>query len=738
MAADYPNAGRAGSLRYTGPIVTPYLSVVVPAFNEAGAIGPFIERMRAELPARVPSWEIIVVDDGSRDRTRAIAEEAAQGDERVRVLAIPHAGKGAAVRHGLLAARGDWRFIADADLSMPPSDLQRFLDIAAADRTPVIIGSREAPGSRRVGEPWRRHAIGRCFNWLVRLVALSGIQDTQCGFKLLRADAVGAIVPALTLNGFAFDVEMLVLARLRGFAIREVGIEWHARPKGRVTIGRGAAAFKDVVALRWRILRGRHPAVAAAPLQAHEHVWGISAGAWIVFAGLILAAAIGYDLMRMPVQVYDAVGEILGASHSPSAFASFTNALHENAYLRPFRIAQIKLLFDVSGGHYWLAYRTFHAALIAALFVLFVRALRVRTRVDAGAALVALTVLVGLQTFRGTVQEAFPINHFLEIAVFSLVMLNLAQSEGGVLVEAAAALTFAAAALTLESGLLTWVVAAAAWIVGMRGISTRGLVALTILLGVYGYARFVNLSVGMPALAERSSGYLLQVLDPPELERRFGAHRTWWHSYNVLASFGSVLFSEPQSGVLVATRGWLRGTLLPRNVLQVVSSVLTTAWIALAATRLLKPGGTLSRGGQLLFVSGAVIAANAVLSFSYTKDEIMSTAGVFYAIASYAAAVQLLGRPHRRAIGAAAVGLLLISSPLWAIRAMGIHHVLAWEAFKQRNDWALLPSLWQPEGRWPTDAHDRAILTGLRTEALSLRVPNPYFDPRWEDELWGD
>jgi hypothetical protein len=178
--------------------------------------------------------------------------------------------------------------------------------------------------------------------------------------------------------------------------------------------------------------------------------------------------------------------------------------------------------------------------------------------------------------------------------------------------------------------------------------------------------------------------------------------------------------------------------LMPRNILEVVSSVLTTAWIAVAATSLLKPAGALSRGAQLLVVCGAVIAASAVLSFSYTKDEIMSTAGVFYAIAAYAAGVQLLGRPARRMLGAVAVGAVLVSSPLWAIRAAGIHHRLAWEAFKQRNDWALLPSIWEPQGRWPGNAHDRAVLMELRAEALALRAPNPYFDPRWEDELWGD
>ena len=146
---------------------------------------------------------------------------------------------------------------------------------------------------------------------------------------------------------------------------------------------------------------------------------------------IVVAGAFSYDLMRVPVQVSDSLGEILDAQQSPSVYASFTGSFGGTAYLRPLRIAQIKALFNLAHGHYWLVYRGFHALLLIAAVLLFVRALDVRTWADVAAAVFALTVLTGLHTFRGTVREAFPINHFLEIVVLCLLAVNLARSRGG-------------------------------------------------------------------------------------------------------------------------------------------------------------------------------------------------------------------------------------------------------------------------------------------------------------------
>ena len=237
----------------------PGLSVVVPAFNEEGSIGRCLRELHAYLDRLGLAWEIVVVDDGSSDRTGAVAGQHAEVDPRIRVIRGNRAGKGAAVRRGMLEARGRWRFMADADLAMPPDNLDRFLHVVSSTPSPdIVIGSREAPGSRRVGEHWLRYSVGRVFNAYVRLVVLPGIMDTQCGFKLFSAAAAEVLFQRLTIEGFAFDVELLVMARCAGYDIREVGIEWHGRADSRVAVSRGAGAFGDVLRIRWNTWAGRY------------------------------------------------------------------------------------------------------------------------------------------------------------------------------------------------------------------------------------------------------------------------------------------------------------------------------------------------------------------------------------------------------------------------------------------------------------------------------------------------
>lgn len=223
----------------------------MPAYNEEAVIGRFLDSVRAEVSPLGITWEVLVVDDGSADKTVAIAREAGYADGRIRVLETAHRGKGAALREGFLAARGRWVFMADADLSMPWDNLRRFLDVATEQSAPdVIIGSREAPGAQRTGEAWSRRFSGRVFNALVRMFAVPGIHDTQCGYKLLSAEAVAALAPHLTIDGFAFDVELLYLARLAGFEIREVGIACHCRQDSRVRVRMGIEAVVDVLRVR--------------------------------------------------------------------------------------------------------------------------------------------------------------------------------------------------------------------------------------------------------------------------------------------------------------------------------------------------------------------------------------------------------------------------------------------------------------------------------------------------------
>jgi len=242
----------------------PFLSVVVPAFNEEAHIGRTIADVLTEIDRLALNAELIVVDDGSTDRTASIVEEAAKPGSKVRLVRAAHAGKGAAVRRGMLDARGAWRFLADADLSMPITELTRFLDASQRVGGDVLVGSREARGATRIGEPWSRHAIGRLFNWSVKLLVLRGVDDTQCGFKLFSARAAETLFPLQRLDGFGFDVEILFLARRAGFVIREIPVTWVYGRESKVNLTSGARGFVDLVAVRWHQLRGAYPPGAAA------------------------------------------------------------------------------------------------------------------------------------------------------------------------------------------------------------------------------------------------------------------------------------------------------------------------------------------------------------------------------------------------------------------------------------------------------------------------------------------
>lgn len=459
----------------------------------------------------------------------------------------------------------------------------------------------------------------------------------------------------------------------------------------------------------------------------------------VLVIGAILALAIAYDLWRMPVQVSDSLAEILAAQASPSIAASFDDALGTTSYLRPLRIAQIKALFDASQGHYRLAYRGFHAVLIVALILLFARALPIESGVDAAAAIFALTVLTGLHTFLGFLREAFPINHFLEIAVFTVVALNLAISRGGWWADVLLALTFVCATLTLESGVLVWVVAAAAWVCGFRGVSTRGVVVVTLLLAGYFALRFWYLDTGLPSLTERASGFLFERLEPRQLQERFGETPLIFYGYNVGASLLTMLFSEPRDGMFVATRAWNQGDVHPQAYLTVGSSAALTLLIAVAVIWRWWRGGPLGRAERLAIVAIIVILANAAVSFSYAKDDIVALGGVFYAIVAFAAvrtAIEYAQTGPARAVVVSAV--LLALGAAWAVRSSGVHFVMNEHAFRVRNDWAELPLRWQHDGRWPKESAPQSLIKALRNDALGSPVPNPQLAPEWKEQWYGD
>jgi len=200
-----------------------------------------------------------VVNDGSSDSTVSIVVKLSESDGRIKLIDLPHGGKGAAVRRGMDEARGEWRFLCDADLSMPIDNLVRFF--AGVDGHPeydVAIASREAPGARRFNEPKSRHVKGRLFNYAVKILALRGIEDTQCGFKLFSAESATRLFPHQSLDGWAFDVELLVMAKKAGFGVGEVPIDWYYGEGSKMTLAKGIVAVLDVAKVGLNNLLGRY------------------------------------------------------------------------------------------------------------------------------------------------------------------------------------------------------------------------------------------------------------------------------------------------------------------------------------------------------------------------------------------------------------------------------------------------------------------------------------------------
>jgi dolichyl-phosphate beta-glucosyltransferase len=237
----------------------PFLAVVVPAYNEEDRIAASLESLVDYLSKQSYTWEIVVANDGSSDGTASIVTEVAERLPSIRVISLPHRGKGAAARSGMLFTDAEWRFLCDADLSMEPEQLELFLPGGSPPAEEIVIGSREAPGANRIGEPTNRHVKGRTFTLAVRLLAFRGIEDTQCGFKLFRGDVANHIFERQRLDGFGFDVEVLFMARKMGLTIREQAIDWYYRDGSSMTVLKGMGGFLDIarVRLNWAIGRYR-------------------------------------------------------------------------------------------------------------------------------------------------------------------------------------------------------------------------------------------------------------------------------------------------------------------------------------------------------------------------------------------------------------------------------------------------------------------------------------------------
>ncbi len=253
----------------------PFLSIVVPAYNEERRLPATLQAILHFLAAQPFDAEIIIADDGSTDRTGQLVEQLMHEQRNLHLLKLDHRGKGFAVRAGALAAQGTYVLLCDADLAVPIEEWHK-LQPYCMEGYQVVIGSREGLGAQRLGEPRYRHFMGRVFNAVVRLVALGGIQDTQCGFKAFHHEASQHIFRSVQLYGAdaklvqgaavtAFDVEALFLARKFGYRIKEIPVLWRYGVETKVDPLRDSLRnFGDVLRVRWNDLRGRYPSLHTA------------------------------------------------------------------------------------------------------------------------------------------------------------------------------------------------------------------------------------------------------------------------------------------------------------------------------------------------------------------------------------------------------------------------------------------------------------------------------------------
>lgn len=237
---------------------TPFLSIVFPAYNEELRLPDTLTSTLAFTSSLTYPCEIVIAENGSNDRTLAIAHDFAAENPGIKVLHIEQAGKGRAVQAGMLAAAGQYRFICDVDLSMPITEIPRFLPPQTTEAD-IVIASREAPGSIRYDEPYYRHFIGRIFNNLVRLMILPQLQDTQCGFKCFTAQAVEKLFPLVTIPGWTFDVEVMAIAFRSGYRVKELAIPWYYHPHSKVRVLRDSWRMaRDLVDIRSKLHRGTY------------------------------------------------------------------------------------------------------------------------------------------------------------------------------------------------------------------------------------------------------------------------------------------------------------------------------------------------------------------------------------------------------------------------------------------------------------------------------------------------
>lgn len=237
-------------------MISSFVSIIIPAHNEETRLPHTLEQVLAFLKEQDYTSEVLVVENGSSDRTFEIADEYARQHSNLCVLRETERGKGLAVRRGMLEARGEYRFMCDADLSMSIDQINHFIP-PAFENVDIAIGSREAAGAVRYDEPFYRHLGGRAINLAIRLLILPGLQDTQCGFKCFRAAAAEQVFRRQTLPGWSFDIELLYIAQRLNMKVREIPIHWRFNAETKLSAVQDALRMvRDIFIIHRNARRG--------------------------------------------------------------------------------------------------------------------------------------------------------------------------------------------------------------------------------------------------------------------------------------------------------------------------------------------------------------------------------------------------------------------------------------------------------------------------------------------------
>ncbi len=481
-------------------------------------------------------------------------------------------------------------------------------------------------------------------------------------------------------------------------------------------------------------------AMMASQAQAvsQTSLWRYVAFFWSV----AIALGVVYFQLGIPLQLSDCLLLLVDAQRAGSVWDVIHGRLDSHGFLRPAFWAQIKILFDLAHGYYFLVFKAFHALQVLLLSVLFVRVLPIRSACDVAAAMLAGCVLFGSHAFLWTVWEGYPVNHYLEIVLACVIAVNLLMSDGGRRQDVLAVVVFVLALLILESGVVVLACLVAGALLGCRGVSRRAVACCLFILTAYVWWRFVSTPVGLPDLGERSSGFWLGRLEPQELQRRFGAFPLPYYAYNVMASALTVLFSEPRDGQFLFLRHVVDGRMRPWLVISAISSLLMTAgigWYLFARIRGWRRRG-LEDEDRIAVIAAAALLANAVVSYPYTKDAVMSPAAALYAIVAYfacrhaAARIAVFTRPAASLLLATVV---LACSVTWTMRAAGTFYNMREMAYMQRGDWALSERVLSASDLAALPPAGRELFKRLQADAIEMRVPNPNLD-RYQMDKWVD